>query len=71
MATASVSYTFEIPAENEELREATSWQQMSTANWEAKQLIFRQVDENDTGLNWTPKQLQFLNQVMGVLNWDK
>lgn len=71
MATATLSFNFEIPAESEELAEATAWQAIASANWEAKQTLFREIDENDTGHEWNEKQIEFLKMVMEILQWDK
>lgn len=71
MATATISFNFELPAESEELQQASSWGDMASSIWDAKQKLFHEIDENDSGLNWTTKQLQFLRELMEVLNWDK
>lgn len=71
MATAKIEFSFEMPAEREEFREAASWQEMALATWEAKQKLFREIDENDTGHNWTEKQIEFLKELMEILQWDK
>jgi hypothetical protein len=71
MATATIKFTFEIPAEREEFREAASWQEMALATWEAKQKLFREIDENDREHNWTQIQIEFLKELMEILQWDK
>ncbi len=71
MATATIKFTFEMPAESEYFREASSWREMALATWEAKQKLFREIDENDTGHNWNGKQIEFLKELMEILQWDK